>query len=175
VSSVGFVVLVLAGGRALDRHRAVAWRPILPAAPDWTVTATMNRVLFDGESARKIWPWPDGDQTDFWTPTMADVVALEEQLPGFLRRELAQGLWREFSPSPDDSPLSQKALSYHRQYAGVMNHRRPVIEGNFFCTDVERDWHKEFVDVMGGGDCFFGIKYDAKERRLFGLWINAPK
>jgi hypothetical protein len=174
LSIVGLALLVLAAGLVLSAHRSMVPRAKLVPAPDWKVTAATDRVIFDRETARKIWPWPEGDQTDFWTPATADVLALEEQLPSYLRRELAR-VPPDLRPHPDNPPLWQKALSYHRQYAGVLNHRRQVIAGNFFCSDVQRDWHKELVEVVGGGDCFFGIKYDVEDRRIFDLWINADK
>lgn len=98
---------------------------------------------------------------------MADVLALERQLPEFLRSQ------------PEDSDaraadLWLKAPSYLRQYVGFTRNGRRVVYANFFCfrSVSDRDWHVWPVVVDDGGPCFFQVEYDVESGRFSRLSVN---
>jgi hypothetical protein len=100
-----------------------------------------------------------------WTPTTADIAALEANLPDFL------------SASTDphrrtDPPIVDRLPDYMRQYLGIVVDGQEMIYANFFCTINEMDWHTEVVFVMDGGDCFFQVTYDPQSGDFSNLSVN---
>jgi hypothetical protein len=144
-------------------------------AADPSALSASNRVIFDREAARGLWHFQEAD--DFWTPAAADVGALEELLPDYIREETARRTARKVAAGlPSDKaavPLWQRAPSYHRQYVGLVISHRRIIFGNFFCDDPPIDWRRHAVASNGGGDAVFSVMYDVEERRLFAFYVNA--
>lgn len=135
-------------------------------------------MIIDRDTARTWNYFQDAD--DLWTPAMADVQALEEKLPSYLteewaRRKAREKAWRAaegFPPDTRPDPHWDRALSYHRQYVGIVTSHRRIIFGNFFCDDPPIDWRRQMVFAFGGGACLFHFSYDVEEGRLFDLFIN---
>jgi hypothetical protein len=144
-----------------------------PAEPP-AATRAEDRVIFDAEAARKQWPSLAHGRSGFWTPTVADVLLLEEQLPSYLKRELKDDRGRPASSGyPALAPLWKRAPSYLRQYVGFWRRGRRVIYGNFLCDNsFHVDWHTTRIDVDDGGNCYFQVSYDVKDRRFFDLMVN---
>ena len=166
------LVLVAALGlaSATRAEPGAAKSPAEPAA----ATRAEDRVIFNQEVARKTWPSLAHGRAGFWTPTLADVQALEEQLPSYLKRERKDDHGRPASSGlPALAPLWKRAPSYPRQYVGFLRRGRRVIYGNFFCDNsYHRDWHDRPVRVADGGDCYFQVSYDVKDGRFFDLTVN---
>ena len=102
---------------------------------------------------------------DTWTPSAADIAALEAGLPAFL--QTAENPWLQ-----DDPPIWERVPDYMRQYLGIVEDGQQIIYANFFCTINEMDWHSEYVFVMDGGDCFFQVKYNPESGEFFDLSVN---
>lgn len=115
-------------------------------------------VIFTAEQVGSAEHWPHND--DPWTPSEADILALEEQLPGFLQDEHPK-LWQQLE-------------SYTRQYWGTAApDGKPAVYTNFFCDADEIDyWRTEFVMAIDGGDCYFQTIYDVENGVFTWLAIN---
>jgi hypothetical protein len=103
-----------------------------------------------------------------WTPSAAQLDALEDDLILLLSRQLeAAGE----SPSPGD---------YYRQYAGFVIGGRRVIYVNGVRSDaVERanpahpfDWRMQATAICDGGPITFGVEYDVQTRQLSRFSFN---
>jgi hypothetical protein len=102
---------------------------------------------------------------EFWTPALADVLALEEKLPAYLREQYK---------NRRKEPLWKRAPRYKRQYFGITRQGERVIYANFFCAlfSNAEDWHHVPVGVADGGDCYFSVEYDMKRGTLHDLVVN---
>ena len=105
-----------------------------------------------------------GFPAEYWTPSEAEVRALENGLIAFLQDKSAQF-------NSQRAPIWERLTEYNRQYAGLIMEGRTFIYANFFC-DSMTDWKKDFVFVMDGGDCFFQFKYDPATGEFFDLQVN---
>jgi hypothetical protein len=106
-----------------------------------------------------------------WTPTDAEVDALENELILRVARE-QEAAGR--SPSPGD---------YYRQYAGfVIGGRRVIYVNGVDKSAVERapnpqnvfDWRTQPIQICDGGPITFGIEYDAATQRFSNFSFNGP-
>ena len=150
-ATVGLLVLATACGPVPSSER---------------VDLNPNGVIFPAEATDAELGWISGESAGSWTPTEADVAALEEALVPFLRQ--AKHPW--LRPDP---PIWERVPQYYRQYLGVVEDGERVIFANFFCHVAEgQDWQRELVFVMDGGDCYFSLKYDPQQRRFFDLNVN---
>jgi hypothetical protein len=133
-------------------------------------TPAKSRAIIDAGTARQRWSkeLPEGE---FWTPTLADVKALERDLPGYLRQKLRDEPQDRSSRGVESIPLWKKAPLYLRQYVGTTRKGQRAIYGHFFC-DIEHDWRRYPVIIFDGGDCFFQLFYDVKTGRFDGLALN---
>jgi len=107
-----------------------------------------------------------GDNTisAYWTPSQADVIALESGLNNYL-----QSVATRFPQGP---PSEERLSEYHRQYLGIIEEGRRVIYANYFCEDGNQDWENQFVMVQDGGICFFQLKFEVGTSRYYDLQIN---
>jgi hypothetical protein len=146
---VALIVAILCAARSGSAESEVA------------ATRSEDRVIFDREATRRLEPhMGDGEP---WTPSLADVVALERKLPGYLRRE-----WKARSATP----LWKRAPGYKRQYFGITRKGAHVVYAHFFCDAMGSDWHTVEVDAFDGGDCYFSVEYDVKTGRFHDLVVN---
>lgn len=103
---------------------------------------------------------PDG----YWVPTAADVQALEQELPRFLKS----------NPIASNARTLNPLASYKRQYAGVVRGGHRSIYVNFFTyypVGMD-DWKTEPVVVCDGGSNFFGAEFDVASRQFTYLAYN---
>jgi hypothetical protein len=104
-----------------------------------------------------------------WTPTPAQLDALEDELILLLSRQLeAAGI----SPSPGD---------YYRQYAGFVIEGRQIIYVNGVgasAIEVEPipyhpfDWQTQATQICDGGPITFGVEYDVGTRQFSHFSFN---
>jgi hypothetical protein len=138
-----------------------------PAGPDVPATRPQDRAIFDAGATRKSSGLVDAlAKAEAWTPTLADVLALEQKLPGHLR---------ENYESRRKEPLWKRAPGYKRQYLGITRQGRRVIHANLFCQvpgSRVSDWHTVAVVVEDGGDCYFSIEYDVQRGTFRDLRVN---
>ena len=131
-------------------------RAATPARPE----GDPHRVILTAAQARTGARYIRADS--YWTPTEADVRPVEEGL-------------RRRSPS-DGERLPAGLLGYCRQYLGIVVKGRRMVYVNGFSaghirdfTGGEWDWHRRPVLVDDGGDEFFDVTYDPRERRFHGF------
>lgn len=121
-------------------------------------TDSLQGVIFTAEQIAANPHWPNNN--DPWTPSEAAVIALEEQLTGYLQ---------------DNHPdLWQKLDDYTRQYWGTITpDGNRAVYANFFC-DADRiaSWRTDFVMGIDGGDCYFQTLYDIEDGLFVWLAIN---
>jgi hypothetical protein len=97
---------------------------------------------------------------EFWTPTKAEVLQAEEQIEEHLKSNpnRYRALWRKL---PD----------YKRQYLGIVVAGHKRIFCNFFCW-TDRPLSDKPVFVFDGGECFFRIEYDLKDKKCYNFNAN---
>jgi hypothetical protein len=136
----------------------------------WTAD---TRTILTGDAARmlarqcsRISPGP---VEEVWTPTDAEVDALENDLLLLVARGL-EGAGQ--SPSPG---------GYYRQYAGFVIGRKRVIYVNGVDeTAIQRapnpdhpfDWRTQAVQICDGGAITFGAEYDPATRQFANFAFN---
>ena len=127
-------------------------------------------VVFPAEQARRQgladWLGEDGQPPEYWTPSENDVLALENTLGAYLQQTNSDRL------NGQKAPIWERLDEYNRQYIGVIPDGKKIIYANYFCDSLERDWRKDFLFVMDGGDCFFQFKYDVDAAEFFDLLVN---
>jgi hypothetical protein len=136
----------------------------------WTAD---TRTILTGDAARALTHQcsraSPGPITDVWTPTDAEIAALEDALILRVASELEQ---RGESPSPGD---------YYRQYAGfVIGGKRIVYANGVSETAIERepnpahpfDWRTQAVQICDGGSITFGVEYDPATRQFSNFAFN---
>ena len=102
------------------------------------------------------------EATSFWTPSAAEVAAIEERLPKLLRA----------------SGRAIKLSGSYRQYVGVVWRGKKLIYVNAFPEVVlslgrdTPDWRKKAVTVCDGGDVFWGVEYDPASGTFHRLKFN---
>ena len=136
----------------------------------WT---TETRTVLEGDQARalahqcsRVSPGP---VESIWTPTPAQLDALESELILLLSRQLeAAGE----SPSPGD---------YYRQNAGFVIGGRQIIYVNGgaqsvlpdnVSTDHHFDWRTQATGICDGGTITFGVEYDVASRQFSNFAFN---
>lgn len=102
---------------------------------------------------------------DYWTPTEAQVLALEAGLGSFLVDALAD--------HPVGATIYENTERYKRQYLGItFEEDKPLIYANFFCGDSFDYWLEALVSVEDGGECFFQVMYDPETDTFSNLRVN---
>ena len=121
-------------------------------------------VIFRSEQASREDRWLGFGS--YWTPTVDDVARIERRLRVFL----------ETSSDLEAQRIATKLERYIRQYIGYSDGDGKWILVNAFCeghqTDDDRTWHEHLVLVMGGGSCYFRVRYKLSPPHLEQLWIN---
>lgn len=133
----------------------------------------------------------------FWTPTPADIAAVDRQLLAELRPAF-WARWRDTYRSVN--PPELRPPRYVRQYVGLTYGERRVIYVNGFMPHIaissdsaERAWYGDEGDVgpdsarvalrerlgragyvvCDGGEWYFGIEYEPDRRRFRNLEFNS--
>jgi hypothetical protein len=135
--------------------------------------AADTRTILSGDAARALGRQcsrtSPGPIDDVWTPTDAEVSALEEQLILRVSGELEA---RGQSPSPG---------GYYRQYAGfVIGGRRIIYVNGVDETAIQRNitpdrpfnWRTDAVLICDGGMITFGVEYDPATRSFANFQFN---
>ena len=100
----------------------------------------------------------------FWTPSVDDVLKLEEGIAEYLSHNPTQFY--------DQAPVWERLDEYQRQYIGLERDGGKIIYGNFFCDNLGKDWRQELVAVLDGGECYFQVEYDVGSGMFIKLWVN---
>ena len=162
-----FILLFTLGLSSAACNLAITPPSSTPSSTPATATAELNPngVIFTAEQTTANLDVFGSSVKDTWTPTEADIAALEAALPAFL--ETAENQWLT-----DDPPIDEREPEYMRQYLGIVEEGEEIVYANFFCTINEMDWSNEYVLVMDGGDCFFQIKYNPATNEFFDFSVN---
>lgn len=123
-------------------------------------------IVFTAENARKeqIGGWLFTGEIEYWSPTEADVRAVEEGVGVFLQENAAMFY--------TNVPVWERLDEYNRQYVGMIVEGRKVLYANFFCNREDATWRKEFVLVLDGGSCYFQFQFDSATGEFFDLRVN---
>lgn len=137
----------------------------------WTAD---TRAVLTGDAARDLAhqcsrPSP-GPVEDLWTPTDAEIAALEDELILLVARELEA---RGESASPGD---------YYRQYAGfVIGGKRVIYVNGVDAAGIDADpgpafhlsnWRAYAIQICDGGTITFGTEYDPATRQFSNFAFN---
>ncbi len=128
-----------------------------------------NWVIFSEGQSRQAriaeWYAEDGQSTGYWQPARTDVLIIMDGAAAFLQSNSE-------SFHTQGTPVWERLDEYMVQFFGITLDDRRIVYANYFCTDTERDWRKEFIMVMDGGQCFFQFMYDADTGEFFNLRVN---
>ncbi|MBB3997531.1 hypothetical protein [Aureimonas pseudogalii] len=100
-----------------------------------------------------------------WTPTSADIAALEALLPDAIGET-----WEGHGLD-----VSQLQNQYHRQYVGIVRDGKRYLYGNVFPLGSEEglfDWHRRAMIVCDGGPAHFGVEMDVESGVITSLSFN---
>jgi hypothetical protein len=120
-------------------------------------TRTIKTEKINGLICTNVTDWKSVVKaTEFWTPTKEDVLAAEDQITAYLKK----------NPKFHMPDLWRKLPEYSRQYLGIVvnGHRR--IFCTFFCSADLPLTDKPFVE-FDGGECFFRVQYDVDEKQCY--------
>lgn len=99
-----------------------------------------------------------------WTPTDADVQAMEARLKRISRLRSKSGIGGARIEHPD---------RYYRQYVGIIVGKRKMIYINALCVDEPPSfWRERPVIACDGGGCFWGVVYDIVTGKFSRLELN---
>ena len=138
-----FALLSVASADTLPSHCTV-----LPLSQGRAVIRQCSRV-----SPAKV--------SDFWTPSVAEVLVIEQRLPELLRKS---GHKIDFARS-------------RHQYIGVISggtkliylNAIPAFEPN---SRDHTDWRLTAVTICDGGDAFWGVEFDPADNTFHNLGFN---
>ena len=127
-----------------------------------------NWIAFSADKAQadQMLDWIFPGDAEYWSPTKADVRALESGLPAYLQENQSAFYMT-------DAPIWEQLDGYNHQYIGIVLEGRKVIYASYLCqrgTDTE--WKEQFIFVADGGACYFQFKYDASTGEFYDLQVN---
>jgi len=161
---LGMLITVMTGCAALQDL-------ITSSQNNYIKTDTVEGVIFNADGLNPndvkyfIYVKDNRNPDSYWTPTEADVLALEAKLPAYLKTKIsadhyAYGLW-------------DKLTNYRRQYVGYVIDGERFIYVNYFCDSFNDDaWKTQLMMVMDGGECFFQVQYQLADQTFVSLSIN---
>lgn len=126
--------------------------------------AANTSTIFAGEKALELTEpcsrTPPGPIDGTWTPTQAEIDAMEPALAQLVSETL-----RTQWPETTDVDIA----AYHRQYGGlVLGGRRVIYVNGFRLNEQDTDVWRDFPHIIcDGGPIMFGAEYDP-ETRTFG-------
>ena len=105
-----------------------------------------------------------------WNPEVDDILTLEGKIEDYLSKNA-----HEFHSK--QAPTRKALAEYYRQYEGIIKNDKRVVRGFFFCDSLwpDEEWQRDFVDVSGGGDCYFYVDYEVDKGVFSNIRVNAPK
>ncbi len=111
--------------------------------------------------------WAFGRNYKKYDPTMEDIVTAESVLEAMFTKE-ASGTYNPF--------FKRKLEDYNRQFVGgEMESGDKIIWVNCFCSSESenmKNWKKEIILVADGGNCFFNVKINLKNKAYYDLLVN---
>jgi hypothetical protein len=99
-----------------------------------------------------------GESAGYWTPSPADVRAMEAPLTAHVARE-----------RPDLAPYLSE---YWRQYYGISRRGERRIYVVAFCPTEAFDWRREFASLADTSACHLEAEYDLATRRITLFWTG---
>ena len=142
----------------------LVWVPVGAFADDLPIPGK----IYDAKQAEEFSKVPFAEEllgrAPFWTPSEAEVRALERSLPEFIAARWPKDRGPKIDPS-----------GHKKQYFGVTRNGRRLVFVNAFCeehTKHDPDWSKHFVFVFDGGSCFFHVYYDPSANSFLDLRVN---
>ena len=127
-----------------------------------------NWVAFSADKAQadKILDWLFPGEAEYWSPTKADVRALESGLPAYLQENKSAFYMT-------DTPVWEQLDGYNRQSVGIVLEGRKVIYASYLCQHgTETEWKENFIFVADGGACYFKFKFDTSTGEFYDLQVN---
>jgi hypothetical protein len=137
--------------------------PFVDMAESPTPVTNQSWVIVTKEQAEEIASWLGGS-SGFWTPSVDDIIKLEEKIAEYLSQNPSQ-----FYSQP---PVWERLDEYQCQYIGLERGGRRIIYGNYFCENGGINWHQKLVIVEDGGDCYFQVEYDVERDLFIKLLVN---
>jgi len=62
---------------------------------------------------------------------------------------------------------------YKRQYIAVINSKgEKEVWVNCFCDTWKKNWRKELIFVLDGGNCYFNLKINLTKGEYYDLMVN---
>ena len=100
------------------------------------------------------------EDKELWIPTKEQILESEERIEQYLKQ----------NPDNYSPDLWRKLSKYKRQYVGIVVDGHKRIFCNFYCSNKVLSPNPYFV--RDGGDCYFQIEYDLKDKDCYNLSIN---
>ncbi|HMQ78075.1 MAG TPA: hypothetical protein PKE39_05900 [Ignavibacteria bacterium] len=111
--------------------------------------------------------WAFGRNYKQYSPSMEDIQTAEEVLKACFTKE-ASGTANPF--------FGRKYEDYNMQFVGgELEGGDKIIWVNCFCmaeSEILKKWKTEIVMVADGGNCFFNVKINLKNKEYYGLMVN---
>lgn len=127
-----------------------------------------NWVAFSADKARadQMLDWLFPAEAEYWSPTEADIRALESGLPAYLQENKSAFYMTE-------TLIWERLDGYNRQYVGIVLEGRKVIYASYLCMNgADTQWKEQLIFVADGGACYFQFKFDTFTGEFFGLLVN---
>lgn len=127
-----------------------------------------NWVAFSAETAQKdqMLDWLFPSDAEYWSPTAADIRALESALPAYLQENRSAFYMTE-------TLIWKRLDEYNRQYIGVVLGGKKIIYASFLCQGgANTEWKEHFILVADGGACYFQFKYEPSTGGYYDLSVN---
>lgn len=111
-----------------------------------------------------------GDEEELsktWLPTRKDILALEKDLSEWVKK----------NPRRVTERIRSDFKKYRRQYFGTTEYGHLIIYVKMHHpkSNVSRhDWLRQPITAAGGGDYFWIVRYDPKEKESIYYWISGP-
>ena len=127
-----------------------------------------NWVAFSADKARadQMLDWLFPAEAEYWSPTEADIRALESGLPAYLQENKSAFYMTE-------TLIWERLDGYNRQYVGIVLEGRKVTYASYLCKNgADTQWKEQLIFVADGGACYFQFKFDTFTGEFFGLLVN---
>lgn len=111
--------------------------------------------------------WAFGRNYKRYNPTIDDIKTAEEVLKACFTKE-SSGTANPF--------FGRKYDDYNMQFVGgELEGGDKIIWVNCFCmaeSEILKKWKTDIVMVADGGNCFFNVKINLKNKEYYGLMVN---
>lgn len=127
-----------------------------------------NWVAFSADKAQadEMLKWLFSADAEYWSPTEADVLKIENGLPAYLQENKSAFYMT-------DEPIWEQLDEYNSQYVGILLDGRKVIYASYLCkSGVYTEWKENFIFVADGGKCYFQFKFDTSTGEFYDLLVN---